>query len=166
VPLSPAVPWADACARIDVVTMALWDGYIGPVNARTNAAVVFDKFHIAQHLGRAVDAVRRAEQRQLLAVGVQRLTGTRYVWLRSASKMRGAGRREFGALRRSNLKVARAWALKESAMSLWGYRSRGWAIRMWRRWYAVGGAHLNQPLRLQYFQRFADGAFAHAERAD
>jgi len=80
--------------------------------------------------------------------------------------MNGAEWRDFAALRGSNLKVARAWALKESALALWGYQSRGWAQRMWRRWYAVGGAHLNQPLRLQYFQRFADGAFAHAERAD
>jgi len=50
--------------------------------------------------------------------------------------MSGAEWRDFAALRGSNLKVARAWALEESAMSLRGYRSRGWTIRMWRRWYA------------------------------
>ena len=31
--------------------------------------------------------------------------------------------------------MARAWAIKELAMRLWDYRSRGWAERMWRRWY-------------------------------
>ena len=42
----------------------------------------------------------------------------------------------FAALRTSELKVARAWALKELAMTLWGYTRRGWAERMWRRWYS------------------------------
>ena len=44
-------------------------------------------------------------------------------------------RRAFTPLRRSSLRVARAWAMKELAMRLWDYRSRGWAERMWRRWY-------------------------------
>ena len=29
--------------------------------------------------------------------------------------------REFGALRKSNLKTARAWALKEQGMAVWDY---------------------------------------------
>ncbi len=44
--------------------------------------IVFDKFHIAKHLGEAVDRVRRAEQKTLKAAGDDRLTGTRYDWLR------------------------------------------------------------------------------------
>ena len=30
---------------------------------------------------------------------------------------------------------ARAWAIKEIATSLWGYQSRAWAEKAWRRWY-------------------------------
>jgi hypothetical protein len=37
--------------------------------------IVFDKFHIAQHLGEAVDRVRRREHKQLRAEGDERLTG-------------------------------------------------------------------------------------------
>jgi len=44
--------------------------------------IVFDKFHIAKHLGEAVDLVRRRENQQLKAAGDDRLTGTRYDWLR------------------------------------------------------------------------------------
>lgn len=43
--------------------------------------------------------------------------------------------RDFADLRKSELKVARAWEIKQMAMSLWGYIKRGWAERMWRRWY-------------------------------
>jgi transposase len=38
--------------------------------------IVFDKFHIAQHLGEAVDQVCRREHKQLKAEGDDRLTGT------------------------------------------------------------------------------------------
>ena len=44
-------------------------------------------------------------------------------------------KRSFPALRDSALKTARAWALKETAMGLWHYRIRGWAMRGWNSWY-------------------------------
>jgi transposase len=37
-------------------------------------------------------------------------------------------------LRESALRTARAWAIKEFAMSLWHYSSRTWAIKAWKRW--------------------------------
>jgi len=123
------------CAQLEQVAMDMWPAYIASVRLHTDADVVFDKFHIAQHLGRAVDEVRRAEQRQLLKAGDDRLTGTRYVWLHNAKTMNRSQRLAFVALRKSGLKVARAWAIKEMAMSLWGYTRRGWAEHMWRRWY-------------------------------
>jgi transposase len=42
----------------------------------------------------------------------------------------------FGPLRHSSLKTARAWAIKEFAMTLWAYRRRAWALRAWERWYS------------------------------
>jgi transposase len=42
--------------------------------------------------------------------------------------------RDFKALRESTLKTARAWAIKEFAMSIWHYTSRTWAIKAWKRW--------------------------------
>jgi len=64
-------------ARRNLFTMILEDKL-------TDADVVFDKFHIVQHLGSAVDAVQRAEHRQLLRAGDNRLTGSRYLWLGNA----------------------------------------------------------------------------------
>ncbi len=45
--------------------------------------IVFDKFHVAQHLGQAVDEVRRKENKALQAKGDKQLVGTRYDWLRN-----------------------------------------------------------------------------------
>uniref|UniRef100_UPI003AF8A40C hypothetical protein n=1 Tax=Thiolapillus sp. TaxID=2017437 RepID=UPI003AF8A40C len=38
------------------------------------------------------------------------------------------------ALRDSTLKTARAWAIKELAMSLWHYVSKTWARKGWEQW--------------------------------
>jgi transposase len=97
--------------------------------------IVYDKFHVAKNLGEAVDQVRRAENKQLRANGDQRLVGTRYDWLRNPDGMDDQQWREFGALRRSKLKTARAWALKEQAMVLWDYQYEKAARKHFDWWY-------------------------------
>ena len=98
---------------------------------------VFDKFHVAQHLGNAVDKVRRKENKTLKATGDDRLAGTRYDWLRNPTSMEPKDRKEFAQLRKSELKTARAWALKETAMTLYSYiyeRPARKHFRWWHNW--------------------------------
>jgi len=127
-------------ASIEAVAMNMWDPFIASVEAHVPDAakkMVFDKFHVAQHLGEAVDQVRRKESKRLKAGGDDRLTGTRYDWLRSRAAMEPRDRREFDALRRSGLKTARAWALKETAMALYSYiyeRPARKHFRWWQNW--------------------------------
>lgn len=45
------------------------------------AALVHGKFHVAKHLNEAVDAVRRAEHKALLAQRDETITGSRQLWL-------------------------------------------------------------------------------------
>lgn len=128
----------EACAALEQVVMDMWAPYIAATRSRVpdaDAKIVFDKFHIAKHLGDAVDRVRRQENRELISRGSERLKGTKYLWLQNPDRMSAKRWREFASLRASRLKVARAWAIKEAAMLLWGYCSRGWATRMWKRWY-------------------------------
>jgi transposase len=127
-------------AGIGAVAMDMWDPYIASVREHVPEAdgkIVFDKFHIAQHLGEAVDKVRRKENKTLRASGDDRLTGTRYDWLRNPTAMEPKDRREFAELRKSGLKTARAWALKETAMALYGYvyeRPARKHFRWWHNW--------------------------------
>jgi len=44
--------------------------------------------------------------------------------------------RAFAALRRSELKAARAWALKETAMSLYNYTYEGSGRKYFERWHS------------------------------
>ena len=125
---------------VEAVAMDMWEPYINSTLNHLPEArgkIVFDKFHIAKHLSEAVDLVRRRENRQLRAAGDDRLTGTRYDWLRHPAKMEPADRKQFAALRDSNLKTARAWALKESMMALFGYfyeRPARKHFRWWHNW--------------------------------
>ena len=126
------------CTKLEHIAMDMWAPYIAATRAHVpdaEAKIVFDKFHIAKHLGDAVDQVRRRENRELASEGNGRLKRTKYLWLRNPDRMNVKQWREFAPLRDSRLKVARAWAIKEAAMLLWGYARRGWAERMWDRWY-------------------------------
>jgi transposase len=131
---------AEQQASIEAVAVDMWDPYIASLLAHladANQKIVFDKFHIAQHLGDAVDQVRRRENKTLQAAGDDRLTGTRYDWLRHPAAMEPKDRREFHALQNSNLKTARAWALKEAALCLYNYvyeRPARKHFRWWHGW--------------------------------
>lgn len=96
--------------------------------------IAFDKFHVAGHLGEAVDRVRRGEHRGLMEMGSSKLTGTKYLWLENPLTMRAERRWDLEQLRKSTLQTARAWGIKELAMSLWDYTSRGWAKLAWEGW--------------------------------
>lgn len=52
---------ARRAAQIGLAAMDMWPACIGSVRDHTEAVIVLDKFHVAQHLGAAVDQVRRSE---------------------------------------------------------------------------------------------------------
>jgi transposase len=130
-------------AGITAIAMDMWDPYLKTIRAWVpNAAqkVVFDKFHVMRMAAFAVDQVRAREQKALRARGDRRLTGTKYWWLKNPAnldRLSTAARYQFAALKRSSLKAARAWALKESFRKLWEYRSIPAArafVKQWLRW--------------------------------
>ena len=124
---------------IEAVAMDMWDPYVASVREHLmdgETKIVFDKFHVAKHLGDAVDKVRRKEHRILKAAGDDSLTGTRYDWLRNPVAMEPEDRKAFNTLKNSGLKTARAWALKETAMALYGYHYERPARKHFRWWHA------------------------------
>src|SRR2546426_1514206 len=75
---------AEQRAGVRGVAMDMWDPYLrSTVQHVPGATIVFDKFHVAQHLTDAVDRVRRSEHRTRLAAGDPLLKGTKYEWLRN-----------------------------------------------------------------------------------
>lgn len=139
---------AQGVKQIETVAMDMWRPYIRSTEQHApQAKIVFDKFHIAKHLGDAVDQVRRQENRELRRSGDDRLVGSKYAWLKNPHGMSRQQWSAFHTLRTSQLKVARAWAIKECAMGLWHYVSRGWAERMWKRWYGWAIRSRLEPIK-------------------
>lgn len=122
---------------IQTLTMDMWAPYINAAIAAVpgaEAKICFDRFHVSQHFGKALDQVRAQEHRELRRVlGDSPLTRTKHDWLRNAGRIDNRGRRDFMALTRTNLRTARAWAMKETAAALWAYRYRGSAAKAWKR---------------------------------
>ncbi len=122
---------------IKSVSMDMWPAFINATLESLPGAeekIAFDKFHVAKYLGEAVDKVRRHEHKALMAEGHEDLKGSKYDWLYNPENMTRKQKQRFKALRDSTLKTARAWAIKELAMSLWHYVSKTWARKGWEQW--------------------------------
>lgn len=100
------------------------------------AEIVFDRFHVSQYLGEAVDRTRREENKALLQRGDSILTGTRPLWLYNKSNLDKKSFNRIQQVRRRALKTARAWALKEMFREFWLYRSKVWARKFFDKWYS------------------------------
>lgn len=123
---------------ITAIAMDMWEPYRKTVREQVpdgERKIVFDKFHVLQHVGAAVDTVRRAESRALAAEGNTTLKGTKYAWLRNPATFTRTAWQAFAALRESTLQSARAWAIKESLRPLWDYTYVGAARTFFTRWY-------------------------------
>jgi len=123
---------------IDTISMDMAAPYIKATHACVPEAedkISFDKFHVAQHLGEAVDKVRRDENKKLMLDGDERLKGTKYLWLQNPANMSKRNSLSLDTLKGTVLRTARAWAIKEAAMSLWDFTSWTRAKRAWLRWY-------------------------------
>jgi transposase len=138
---------------IVAVAMDMWKPYIKTTRQfvpDADSKIGFDRFHVAKHLNQAVDMVRKQEHRQLRADGDDRLLRTKFLWLMSPHRRRTLPqerRTQFSVLRRCSLKVARAWAIKETARTLWSYNSRTWAEKAWTKWIGWALRSRLEPMR-------------------
>jgi transposase len=125
-------------AGIEAVGMDMWEPFALSVRENLDDAddkIVFDRYHIMGYLTKAVDTVRKSENRALVAGGDKSLSGTKYMWLHSAENLPERHQERFGVLRGGDLKTGRAWAIKESLRWFWDYRLRGWGEKHFNAWY-------------------------------
>lgn len=135
---------------IESVSMDMWPAYIGATLAQVPNAqdkIVFDRFHIMKHMNEAVDTVRKREHKELMARNDDSLKGTLHVWRYARENLPEKYRATLACLRRLNLKVGRAWAIKESLRALWSYTSLGWAKRFFATWFWWATHSRLEPVR-------------------
>jgi len=150
---------------VEAVAIDLSAAYAAAVAAKLpRAVVVHDRFHLSKLLGEAVDKVRRAENKQLLASGDQRLVGTRYLWLWHPDELSGKKLDAFEAVAYQKLRTARAYYHRIMFLEFWQQPGLPAAQSYFAQWYheaqrsglepikkaaATFKAHL--PGLLQYF---------------
>jgi len=97
----------------------LWQPYRDGIKENfVNARLTIDRYHILQLLNRAVDEVRRREQRN--SPGLKK---TRYIWLKKQTNLTARQREDLPYLRRRHRRTARAYELKLEFEDLWQLRA-------------------------------------------
>jgi transposase len=93
------------------------------------AEVVFDKFHVLQHAGAALDEVRRQEFFRASAVMRTYGRGKRWLLLRRWKTVHGTKRQELARLFAANRRLFKAYVLREQLDRLWTYPTRAGVAR-------------------------------------
>jgi transposase len=124
--------------KIKSIAVDMRDPYLASIGKHVPDAekkVVFDRYHLMTHMGKAVDEVRKAEHRELVQNDDERLKGTKYMWLYSKENVPKEKTGWLRGLRRMNLRTARAWAIKENFRELWRFFRRSWAEKHFKAWF-------------------------------
>jgi transposase len=126
----------------------MWQPYIDTLTRYfPDAVIVFDKFHIISHLHKAVDEVRKEEARELKKTHPDILKGTRYIWLKNPWNLTEKQKHRLSALEKMNLKINRAYLLKESFQYVWNYSYAGCAKKFLKQWFWWATHSRLKPLR-------------------
>jgi transposase len=127
---------AEVRGGINAVAMDMWDAFITSTKENApQADIVHDKFHISKYLTEAVDKVRRAEHKELMAEGNNSLKGMKYAFLKNPENMNEKEKARFNELRMDVLKAGRAWSIKETFGEFWAYTYQASAEKFFKRWY-------------------------------
>lgn len=142
--------------------MDAWGEVFGP-----DTPLVHDKFHVSGYLGKAVDSVRKREHKTLKKEGRDTLTKTKYLWLKNPDSWEEEEKQRFNVLMQDELKVGRAWALKEAFRKFWEYKREWAAKKFFDRWYFRATHSRLQPIidAAKTLKRHLDGLLAYIEHA-
>jgi len=134
--------------RLEGVCCDMWQPYADVVKARApNAVLVFDKFHIVSHLTKAVDQVRRDEIREKGQAHKHLMAKTRYIWLKNPWNLTDKQQTRLSELEQLNLKINRAYLLKEAFREFWDYTNPDRARRYLGKWFWWATHSRLQPMR-------------------
>lgn len=125
-------------AGIETVAMDMWEAYWNSTVQYVPEAkekIVFDNYHLARHMNRAVDEVRRREHMLGRRDASAALKGTRSMWLYGKENLPPKWSRQFKAVLAVAAQTARAWKVKELLRSFWKCVDEEDAKTFFRKWY-------------------------------
>lgn len=146
------------CSKVELAVMDMWEPFAAAtVKHVPKVVILYDKFHVVQHLNDALDEVRRSEYARLSSDRERRfIKGQRYTLLSRRAHLSYRGRCALKLLLQANKRLQVAYLLKESFDQLWSYRSAGGARVFFWNW--------QQALRWQRlapYEKFAEMVLRH-----
>ena len=123
-------------SNVKAVAMDMWAAFMNATNEiLPDSDIVHDKYHVATYLGKAVDQVRRKENKYLIKNGNNNLKNTKYLWLTNPGNWSKEAKKSFRDLAVEEMQVGRAWSIKESFRHFWIYKYHGAAVNFFKKWY-------------------------------
>lgn len=142
---------AQRCENIELAVMDMWKPFRkATLKNAPNAQIIYDKFHIMNHLADALDQVRRSEYKRVNEKERKYIKGQRYTLLSHKSNLDIEGRKALRMLLKANKRLNKAYLLKESFGQLWDYSNPVWARKFFDNW----KSQLRWQ-RLKPFEKFA-----------
>jgi transposase len=120
----------ERAAKLRFVCSDMWKPYMKVIRKKAaNALHILDRFHIVQHLNRALDKIRADEIRQMKQKGLDAevLKNTKYCFLKNEANLTDKQQTKLKNVLQYDLKSVRAYLLKESFQLFWNYSSPYWA---------------------------------------
>jgi transposase len=137
---------------IRLAVMDMWKPFRNATEQHApDAAILFDKFHVMRHLGKALDQVRKSEYARLSGRERCFIKGQKYTLLSRRENLTLEGRQALKTLLAANKRLNTAYLLKESFGQLWSYEREGWARRFFDNWRAA-----LKWQRLKPYEKFAE----------
>lgn len=115
----------------------MWKPYLKVIRKKVPHVLhVLDRFHIVQHLNKAVNQVRIDEVKNLRQDGYDEevLRHTKYCFLKNPENLTDKQQVKLGDVLEYDLKSVRAYQLKESFQLFWSYTSPYWAEWYLEQW--------------------------------
>jgi len=104
--------------NIHVAVCDMWDPYIASIKANTNAAIVFDKFHIAKVINEAVDKIRKKEFAKADEEERKKMKKKRFLILSRQKNLESEKTEELNQLLEQNSTLYTAYVLKEQVLDI------------------------------------------------
>ena len=122
--------------RIKFACTDMWKAYLNVLARRCpNALNILDRFHVKGHLTKAVDETRKLDVARLKAEKKEKvLTKSKYIFLKNPENLTEKQAVKLQDLLRCNLRVVRAYLMKEDFERFWSYKSWYHAGRFLHEW--------------------------------
>lgn len=126
----------DQRARIKAVAMDMSAAFEAATRETLpKAEVVFDRFHIAALMGKAVDEVRRKEHRRLMESGDDTLKNSKFLWLLNPDNLKGDRLLRFEQLAELNLLTVEAYYHRLMLLEFWQQPDQKHALEYFEQWF-------------------------------